>query len=117
MEAVTPFLLPALLVVAFYMLIIRPARTKARATSQMQDQLAPGLEVMTTSGLFATVASVEDSAVHLEVSPGVTIRFAKAAVARIVTVDESLDDTAYESDASRTEAPTDDQPESDQPSR
>lgn len=117
MEAITPFLLPALLVVAFYLLIIRPSRVKARSTSQMQDQLAPGLEVMTTSGVFATVASVEDSAVMLEVSPGVTMRFAKAAIARIVSNDQVADDAAHESDGSVVEPSSDDLPESDQPSR
>lgn len=123
MEAVSPFVLPALLVLGFYLLIIRPARNKARATTQMQDRLAPGLEVMTTSGLFATVDSIEDAAVVLEVSPGVTMRFAKAAVARIVSTDEAADDTAEAADdadaadAPLAESSTDDRPESDQPSR
>lgn len=110
MEAVTPFLFPALLVLAFYLLIIRPARTRTRAAAELREQLAPGLEVMTTSGLFATVVSVEDDSVVLEVSPGVTMRFAKAAVARVLT-SEALDDD------DQAAVQTDDRPESDQPAR
>ena len=45
----------------------------------------PGTEVMTTSGLYGTVASIGDDTVDLEISPGVTVRWAKAAVAEIKT--------------------------------
>ena len=38
---------------------------------------------MTTSGLYATVASIGDDTVDLEVAPGVTVRWAKAAVAEM----------------------------------
>jgi preprotein translocase subunit YajC len=84
--ALFPFVL---ILAAFYLLIIRPARNRQRAAMSMQSQLAPGLEVMTGSGVFATVAAVEDDVVVLEVSPGVKMRFAKAAVARILTPEET----------------------------
>jgi preprotein translocase subunit YajC len=45
----------------------------------------PGTEVMTTSGLYGTVAYVGDDTVDLEVSPGITVRWAKAAIAEIKT--------------------------------
>ena len=121
MEAITPFIFPALLVVAFYLLIIRPARTRTQAAARLQDSLAPGLEVMTTSGVFATVASIEDDAVVLEVSPGIRMRFAKAAVARIIPADDmsgDLDGAADgAADGSLSEAGTDDRPQGDQTSR
>ena len=117
MEAITPFIFPALLVVAFYLLIIRPARTRTQAAARLQDSLAPGLEVMTTSGMFATVVSIEDGAVVLEVSPGVRMRFAKAAIARVVPADEPADDIDGAGDHSLSETGTDDRPEGDQPSR
>jgi preprotein translocase subunit YajC len=84
--ALFPFVL---ILAAFYLLIIRPARNRQRAALQLQSELGPGQEVMTTSGMFATVSSVEDDAVVLQVSPGVTMRFAKAAVARILPPEES----------------------------
>jgi preprotein translocase subunit YajC len=80
-EALLPFVI---LLLAFWLLIIRPARMRARQASQLQDQLAPGVEVMTSSGLYATVAAVEEDAVILEASPGTRTRWAKAAVARVV---------------------------------
>lgn len=40
---------------------------------------------MTTAGLFATVVSVSDTEVELEVAPGVVSTYARAAIARVVT--------------------------------
>jgi preprotein translocase subunit YajC len=78
-------LLPFLVIVAFYLLVIRPGRARARAQLALQASLAVGQEVMTTSGLIATVTGVEDDVVLLEAAPGVTMRWAKPAVARVVS--------------------------------
>ncbi|MCI0686879.1 MAG: preprotein translocase subunit YajC [Sporichthyaceae bacterium] len=79
------FLLPLVLMFAiFYFLIIRPARMRQRQAAQVQSSLTPGSQVMTTAGLFATVSSVEDDAVVLEVAPGVHSRYAKQAVLRVI---------------------------------
>lgn len=94
MDVLLPF---AVILVAFYFLILRPQRNRSRAAEQMQSRLAPGVEIMTTSGVFGTVSAVEDDKVRLEVSPGVTLTIAKAAVGRIVSEDgaapASLDET------------------------
>jgi preprotein translocase subunit YajC len=84
----------ALILVAFYFLIIRPQRTRARQADQMRARLAPGVEVMTTAGLYGTVVEVLDDSVRLEVSPGVVVRSATAAVGRIVADDASADTAA-----------------------
>lgn len=79
-------LLPLLLIlVFFYLLLIRPARARQRETLQLQRALTVGQEVMTTSGLYGRVASLNDDVVVLETAPGVTSRWARAAVARVVT--------------------------------
>ena len=88
MEAV--FLL--LLVGGFYLLAIRPQKARIRAVQQTQATLAPGQQVMTTSGLYGTVTSVDDQDLHLEVAPGVVLRFARGAVATQIT-DSSASDS------------------------
>jgi preprotein translocase subunit YajC len=80
----------ALLAVAFYMFVLRPQRTRMRKTQQQQRELAVGSKVMTASGMYATVAAIEDDAVLLEVAPGVTTRWARGAVGRIVETEEVL---------------------------
>jgi preprotein translocase subunit YajC len=78
-------LLPLVIILlAFWLLIIRPARMRTRKQAELLSKVTPGQEVMTTSGLYATVAAVEDDVVVLEASPGVRTRWAKAAVARIL---------------------------------
>ena len=90
----------ALILVAFYFLIIRPQRNRARQAAQLQARLVPGVEIMTTAGMFGRVVEVLDDGVVLEISPGVQVRFAKAAVGRIVADDDAdadePDDSAVE---------------------
>jgi len=81
--ALLPLLLLAL---AFVVLIVLPMRSRNRAlqqSRQMQAGLTPGVEVMTTSGLFGRVAAVGDDTVDLEIAPGVVVRWAKAAIAEV----------------------------------
>ena len=88
----------ALIIVAFYFLIIRPQRSRARQADQMRARLAPGVEVMTTAGLFGTIVEVLDDSVRLEVAPGVTERYATAAIGRVVSDDASADDDTEDGD-------------------
>ena len=79
----------AVILVAFYFLIIRPQRNRARQAAQLQARLVPGVEIMTTAGMFGRVVEVLDDGLVLEISPGVQVRFAKAAVGRIVAADDT----------------------------
>ncbi|HEU5035283.1 MAG TPA: preprotein translocase subunit YajC [Mycobacteriales bacterium] len=76
--------LPLLLIVAIgYLLLVRPARNRQRKAMETRSNVQPGAEVTTTAGLLATVVSVEDDTVTLEVAPGVHSRYVKAAIARV----------------------------------
>jgi preprotein translocase subunit YajC len=72
----------------FYLLILRPSRRRQQQAQQVQSNLVPGVEVVTTSGLYGTVSAVEDDVVVLEVAPGVTNRYAKQAIMRVLTPDQ-----------------------------
>ena len=69
---------------AFYFLIIRPGKQRQKAQAALQRSLQPGTEVMTTSGIFGTVAVVTEDELSLEVSPGVFMRIIPAAVAKVI---------------------------------
>jgi len=94
-----------------YFVTIRPQRNRQRAAQQTQSQLEPGDRVRTTAGMYATVTSVEDQDVVLEVAPGVEVRFLRRAILDVVpgstgmeaedpapehseTLDEAEDDAA-----------------------
>jgi preprotein translocase subunit YajC len=82
-------LLPFIVILlAFWLLIIRPSRNRQRAQQRMQQELSVGQQVMTTSGLYGEVTAIEDEAVVLQTAPGVTMRWSKPAVARILTPEE-----------------------------
>jgi len=68
----------------FYFLIIRPGQQRQKKQQQMVRQLNPGTEVMTTAGIFGTIAAVTDDQLSLEIAPGVFMRILPAAVARVV---------------------------------
>jgi preprotein translocase subunit YajC len=81
MAELVPLLLLAL---AFVVLVVLPMRARNRAlqkTRQLQAGLTAGTEVMTTSGLYGRVTAIAEDTVDLEVSPGVVVRWAKAAIA------------------------------------
>ena len=65
------------------LMFLRQRRMQREAVTT-QSSLAPGAEIMTTSGLYATVVSVEGEFMYLETSPGQVSRWDKRAVARIL---------------------------------
>src|SRR6478609_843279 len=90
--------LPLVLLVAVgYLLLIRPARKRARDTAELQRAISPGDEVMLSSGLFATVIDVEGEVVNAELSPGTVVRVHRGAVTQIIK-----DMPAYDEDAPET---------------
>ena len=78
----------------FYFLLIRPQQRQRRAQRQLIDSIDVGDEVITMSGIFGTVQSLDDESVTLEVAPGVEMKFLKGAVARKLVYDD--DDGEYE---------------------
>jgi preprotein translocase subunit YajC len=85
MAELVPLLFIAIAVVFLLVLPMRQRNRAMQRAQQLQAALVPGTEVMTTSGLYGTVAYVGDDTVDLEVSPGITVRWAKAAIAEIKT--------------------------------
>lgn len=69
-------LLPLLLI--GWMFLTQRNRTKQMRS--FSDSLAVGDQVVTSSGLFGTIAHLDDSSVHLRVADGVIVRFARQAV-------------------------------------
>lgn len=84
LAALLPFIGIALL---FWLFIIRPQSRRQKAVATMQSALEPGAEVMLSSGLYGRLEQVVDDHVMLRVADGVTLKFAKGAVANVVEPD------------------------------
>lgn len=91
-------LLPLLILVLFFVvLVVLPMRTRNRqmtATRQMQAGLAIGTEVMTTSGAYGRIVGLAEDTVDLEISPGVVMTWARAAVAEVKSPQAAVDPAA-----------------------
>ncbi|MCZ7375470.1 MULTISPECIES: preprotein translocase subunit YajC [unclassified Micromonospora] len=81
----TPILMIALLFGVMYFMMIRPQQKRRKEAEAMQSNLGPGDEVVTIGGLYGTVTGIEDDTVLIEVAPGVQTRYARPAIARVVT--------------------------------
>lgn len=79
-NAAIPLILIVLLFLFVYFGPIRKQQRAARSAAHLQSQLGVGDEVMTTSGLYATVVAVDDDILRLEIAPGVTVAWARAAI-------------------------------------
>ncbi|MEU6022759.1 preprotein translocase subunit YajC [Micromonospora sp. NPDC048871] len=96
----TPILMIALLFGVMYFMMIRPQQKRRREAEAMQTGLSVGDEVVTIGGLYGTVSGVEDDSVLLEVAPGVQTRYARPAIARVVTkAERATEPAAEETDA------------------
>lgn len=84
MEGLASILPFVLIAVAFWFLLIRPQRRQQQKLLETQRSVQPGDEVMLGSGIFGVVAAEHDDHLELEVSPGVRLRVARAAVVRVV---------------------------------
>ncbi len=74
----------ALMVVAFYFLLIRPQKKRQQAQQKTMNELEPGTRVLLGSGIFGTVVSVADKQAVISTSPGVELTVLKQAIARII---------------------------------
>nr|WP_199513567.1 preprotein translocase subunit YajC [Nucisporomicrobium flavum] len=79
-----PLLLIVLLFGVMYVMMIRPQQKRRREAQAMQSALGPGDEIVTIGGLHATVVAIDDDVVTVELSPGVTARYARPAIARVL---------------------------------
>jgi preprotein translocase subunit YajC len=75
----------------FWFLIIRPASKRQRELSRMQGALEIGDDVMLSSGIFGTLASLDGDNVHVLVADGVTIKVARGAIANVVPTEPADD--------------------------
>jgi preprotein translocase subunit YajC len=101
----TPLLLIVLLFGVMYFLMIRPQQKRRREAQQMQSTLGAGDQIVTIGGLHATVVSIDDDLVTVEIAPGVRVKFARPAIARVVRQESAaaVDEPAEEPVADHAE--------------
>jgi len=103
-------LLPLLLVLVLAVPLVMSTRKQKKqqaAQQELQSSLAPGDRVMTTSGLYGTVADASgDNTIDIEIAPGVVTTWLRLAVReKVEPVVETEEDSADEVEETPAEEP------------
>ena len=81
------FIILAVLVGLFYVLIMRPQRNRQRKAMQTQSQVMPGQRIRTTAGLYGTIVSGDDKDIVVEIAPGVEVTMLRRAIMEVLPDD------------------------------
>lgn len=92
------FVILAVLVGLFYVLIMRPQRNRQRKVQQAQSQVMPGQRIRTTAGMYGTVVSGDDRDIVIEIAPGVQVTMLRRAVMEVLPEDEPIPSPSADSE-------------------
>lgn len=98
MDSIALFLPLLIIMGAFMFFASRRQRKAMQATIDLHESLRPGDRVHTTSGLEATITSVGDDSVDLEIAPGVVTTWMKLAIRDKIEAAEDDDDDYADDD-------------------
>lgn len=71
-----------------YFMLIRPQNAEKKKLEKALDALQKGDKVLTTSGIVATVVSVDKERAILKINDDVKVEFVRAAIAQVITPSE-----------------------------
>ncbi len=77
-------MLPVLLLVVFYVLLIRPQNKRAKEQKEMLSKIAAGDEVATTGGVLGKIVEVGEQFLTLEIAAGVNVKLQKFQVSQVL---------------------------------
>jgi len=75
----------AILVVAFYFLLIRPQRVKSKKAKDLMTSLQRGDEVVTIGGFHGRIKDIRDDSIIVTIASGVDVKVSKSAVSKKTT--------------------------------
>ncbi|MBM3986626.1 MAG: preprotein translocase subunit YajC [Planctomycetes bacterium] len=67
----------------FYFVLIRPERAQRKKREEMLSKMSKGDKVMTTGGMFGTIAALSDKEVTLEIADGVRVKFVRQSIQEV----------------------------------
>ena len=72
----------AVMVVIFWFLLIRPQRKRQHDQAQLAASLKTGDKIITWSGIYGEIVSIDEETIVIRVESGTLIRLARMAVAQ-----------------------------------
>lgn len=64
----------------FYFLIILPTRNRKKKIEEFLAALKVGDKVITTGGIFGSIAKIADDSIQLQIAPNVRVEISRAAI-------------------------------------
>lgn len=83
MEQIAPLLPLAAIALVFWLLLVRPASRRQKEVAALQAGLRAGDRVMLSSGIYATLRTVEEDRVTAQIADGVVVQVARGAIASV----------------------------------
>lgn len=74
------FLPFVLIIVVFYFFMIRPQMKRQKELRKFREALKKGDKVVTTGGIYGTVAEIKDDSIVVEIADNVKVKIDKSAV-------------------------------------
>lgn len=78
------FIFPVLILVVFYLILIRPQSKRQKEHKQMMEGLVKGSELVTNGGLLGKVVSVDENFVKIEVADNVQVQIQRSAIGSLM---------------------------------
>lgn len=78
----TSFLPLILIILVFYLFMIRPQMKRQKELKNYRSQLSKGDKIVTTGGIYGKVTDVKEQSVTVEISDNVRVKIDKNAVLR-----------------------------------
>jgi preprotein translocase subunit YajC len=74
------FLPFALILGIFYFMILLPMKRRQKKVQEFLDGLKVGDRVVTTGGIFGSIAKISDQSIQLQIAPNVRVDVSRAAI-------------------------------------
>lgn len=91
-------LFPLIFLGLMWVLLVRPQQQRVRRQRELVAALEVGDEVVTAGGILGRIVALDDDEAHIEVAPGVVVRFLRLAVNARVGVDGAAEQPLEDSE-------------------
>ena len=73
------------IILIFYFMIIRPQQKRAKERQKLIDSMKKGDKVITSGGMYGTVAGLDEKTVLVEIADKIKVKLDRSAIATIIS--------------------------------
>lgn len=88
----------------FIFLTWRNGKKRKAAAEEAKTKFVPGAEIMTNSGIYGTIKSLDGDVLELEIAPKTVVKMHAGAIMKVVTADDSDAPKSVEEAMARADA-------------